>query len=138
MEIAHVDGKPTEPGPEAWFTGTVWLDELAVARRPSGQRVHRVMFQPGARTAWHTHPLGQVLHGIAGMGLVSFADAPPQRILPGETIQIAAAERHWHGAAPGHLFIHLAIQQADEGGDEANWFEKVMEADYLSAAGVRA
>ena len=135
MFTQHVDDLTTSPGPEAWFTGTVWLDELAVAPPPSGLRVHRVTFQPSARTAWHTHPLGQVLHAIAGVGLVGFESGPVQRLLPGETICIAPGERHWHGAAPEHLFVHLAIQEADNNGLEADWFKHISGSDYLNAAG---
>jgi quercetin dioxygenase-like cupin family protein len=132
--VSHVTDRQTELGPTDWFTGTVWLDEIAVAPRPSGLRVHRVTFQPGARTALHSHPLGQVLHGIAGFGLVGFENEPPQRLVPGSTIWIEPGKNHWHGAAPGHLFVHLAIQEADFSGNEAQWFEHVSEVDYLTAA----
>jgi quercetin dioxygenase-like cupin family protein len=135
MQLRHASERAADIGSGAWFTGSVWLDELAVAPRPSGLRLHRVTFQPGARTAWHSHPLGQVLHGIAGVGIVASQGSAPRRLLPGDTIWIAPEELHWHGAAPGNLFVHLAVQEADADGQEATWFEHVAEVEYLRAAG---
>ena len=134
MQILRVDHLPSEAGPAEWFTGTVWLDELAVPPAPSSLRVHRVTFQPGARTFWHSHPVGQVLHGIAGVGLVG-STSEIHRLLPGDTAWIPAGDRHWHGAALGHLFVHLAIQEADPSGHEADWFEPVDEAAYRADSG---
>lgn len=117
-------------GPEAWFTGTVWLDEIVMGGTPSRLKVNRVSFEPGARTAWHTHPVGQALHVLTGVGRVQLKGQPPQKIGPGDTVWIEADERHWHGADAGHTMVHLAIQEADERGVDVVWLEHVTDQEY--------
>src|SRR5450756_1171516 len=89
-------------GPAEWFTGTVWIDEVVTAGAPGRFSAARVSFEPGARTAWHTHPMGQALHVLAGIGLVQLKGEAAQVIRPGDSVWIEAAEVHWHGTAPGH------------------------------------
>ena len=117
-------------GPEAWFTGTVWLDEIVMGGTPSRLKVNRVSFEPGARTAWHTHPVGQALHVLTGVGRVQLKGQPPQKIGPGDTVWIEADERHWHGADADHTMVHLAIQEADERGVDVVWLEHVTDQEY--------
>jgi len=130
LKIIRSIERASEPGRPDWFTGTVWLDEVAVATPPSSLRVHAVTFKPGARTAWHTHPLGQILYGLSGIGRVQLANEPVRELRSGDTVFIAPGERHWHGASPERVFIHLAVQEATASGDEATWFEHVSEEDY--------
>ena len=110
--------------------GTVWLDEIGVPELPSRLRVHSVTFEPGARTAWHAHPLGQILHITHGSGRVARGNGEVHEVQAGDTIYIDPHERHWHGAAPDHLMVHLAVQEAAENGDEAAWFEHVRDDEY--------
>ena len=104
MKILTNEMRSCRRGPEEWFTGTVWLDEIVIAA-PARMKAFRVSFEPGARTAWHTHPLGQALHVLTGMGLVQLQGQPAQAIRPGDTVWIEPGEVHWHGAAPGHTMV---------------------------------
>jgi quercetin dioxygenase-like cupin family protein len=124
----------TERGSKEWFTGTVWLDEIAIGVAPSVLRVHAVTFEPGARTAWHTHPVGQVLHVLSGIGRVQRGSGPVREIRPGDSVWIEPGEWHWHGAAPDRIFVHLAIQEARTDGNEAQWFRHVTEEEYQQRA----
>ena len=117
-------------GPESWFTGAVWLNEIVTAEAPIRLKCTRVSFAPGARTAWHTHPLGQALHVESGMGWVQREGQPAQQIRSGDSVWIEPGERHWHGASADRTMIHLAIQNADEHGVDVVWLEQVTEADY--------
>jgi quercetin dioxygenase-like cupin family protein len=130
MDIIRNDERPTERGRADYFTGTVWLDAIALTKSPSRVRALRVTFEPGARTAWHTHPFGQVLYILSGIGRVQRADEPVQTVKPGDTVLFQPGERHWHGAAPGHAMVHVAIQEATQDGTHATWYEHVTEADY--------
>jgi quercetin dioxygenase-like cupin family protein len=130
MEILNSDASPSVQAPSEYFTGTVWLDQIAVPTAPSGVRVVRVTFEPGARTAWHTHSFGQVLHVLAGVGRVQTAGEPVRTVKPGETVLIKPGERHWHGAAPRFTMVHLAVQRAGEDGKDVVWSEHVTEAEY--------
>jgi len=130
MRIVHATARPTEQGPVEQFTGDVWLDELGVTAPPSRLRVHLVTFAPGARTAWHTHPLGQVLHVAHGVGRVQRDGEPIREIQAGDTVYVEPGERHWHGAAPDHTMGHLAVQEAAGDGGEATWGDHVSDADY--------
>ena len=121
-------------GPESWFTGTVWIDEVAAGEPPSRLKVNRVSFEPSARTAWHTHPMGQVLHILTGTGLVQLKGQPPQKFGPGDTVWIAAGEHHWHGADSAHTMVHLAIQEADDKGVSVVWLDHVTDAEYSALA----
>jgi quercetin dioxygenase-like cupin family protein len=97
-------------------------------------KAFRVSFEPGARTAWHTHPLGQALHVLSGVGLVQLQGQPAQVIRPGDTVWIEPDEVHWHGAAPGHTMVHLAMQVADANGVDVNWLAHVSNEEYAAAA----
>jgi quercetin dioxygenase-like cupin family protein len=131
MDIIRTDERPTERGRADYFTGTAWLDPIAVTKAPARARALRVTFEPGARTAWHTHPHGQVLYILTGVGRVQLAGQPVETVRAGDTVLIQAGERHWHGAAPNHAMCHVAIQEASEDGTQATWFEPVADADYL-------
>ncbi len=131
MNIVRAAGQKSKRGPSDYFTGTVWLDEIsAAAGDASSVRIVRVAFEPGARTAWHTHPHGQTLHILSGVGRVQKAGEAVAELLPGDTVWFEPGERHWHGAAPGTAMVHLAVQQADAHGSAATWLEPVSEAEY--------
>jgi quercetin dioxygenase-like cupin family protein len=130
MKILTTDMRVCRQGPAGWFTGTVWIDEVVTGTAPSRLRSARVTFEPGARTAWHTHPNGQGLHVLAGIGRVQLKGHPAREIRPGDTVWIDAGEVHWHGAAPGRTMVHLAMQEADAQGVEVVWLEHVSDEDY--------
>ncbi|WP_171177588.1 cupin domain-containing protein [Ruegeria sp. HKCCD8929] len=130
MEIHPAGSRPTRRANADWFTGTVWQDPVIEASEPARVRALRVAFEPGARTAWHTHPLGQTLHVLSGCGLVGLRSEAPRVIRPGDTVWIPPGEEHWHGAGPETAMEHLAIQEALDG-RVADWLEKVSDADYL-------
>ena len=132
MEIHSAIDRPSRKGPADYFTGTVWLDPIIEAPAPARVRALRVSFEPGARTAWHTHPLGQTLHVLSGIGRVQAMGGPVREIRPGDTVWIPPGETHWHGAAPEHAMVHLAFQEALEGKHVA-WLEHVTEAEYAVA-----
>jgi quercetin dioxygenase-like cupin family protein len=118
------------PGPRDWFTGQVWMDEIAAPVPPSRTRMLSVHFAPGARTAWHRHPFGQILHVTEGEGRVQSGDGEREAIRAGDTVQAGAGEWHWHGAAPGSFMTHLAVQEADENGRTTEWGEHVTDDEY--------
>lgn len=123
----------TERGRADWFTGEVYLEVLLPAR-PQGESLLLVRFAPGARTAWHAHPRGQVLYVLEGEGLAQARGGPARRLLPGDLVVFPPGEEHWHGAAPGRFLVHLALQGADPEGQTAYWGEKVLEEAYAQAA----
>ncbi len=131
MDI-HRAGRPTRPVPPEWFTGTVWQDPIVEAPAPARLRALRVTFAPGARTAWHTHPLGQTLHVVVGIGLIGLRGAAPRLIRPGDTVWIPPGEEHWHGATPDTMMSHVAMQEALDG-QTADWLEHVSDDDYTRA-----
>jgi quercetin dioxygenase-like cupin family protein len=135
MKILTNQMRSCRKGPEAWFTGTVWIDEIVTGAAPSRMKANRVSFEPGARTAWHTHPVGQALHVVAGLGLVQLKGEPAQQIRPGDTVWIEADEVHWHGAAQGHTMVHLAIQETDAHGVDVVWLEHVTDEEYFGQTG---
>jgi quercetin dioxygenase-like cupin family protein len=130
MEVIGSEQRASVRARADYFTGVVWLDQIALNSPPSRLRAYRVSFEPGARTAWHTHPLGQVLHILSGVGRVQSQGGPLLTVHPGETVLIKPGERHWHGAAPNHTMVHLAMQEADDQGIDAAWFEQVTDAEY--------
>ena len=132
MKILTSEMRGCRRGPEEWFTGTVWLDEIVIAA-PARMKAFRVSFEPGARTAWHTHPLGQALHVLSGVGLVQLQGQPAQTIRPGDTVWIEPGEVHWHGAAPGHTMVHLAMQVADAAGIDVAWLAHVSDQEYAAS-----
>ena len=129
MDIHRAGSRPSATGPESYFTGRVRTDPIVIAPEPARVRALSVTFEPGARTAWHTHPLGQTLVVTAGRGLAQTEGGPITEILPGDTIWFAPGERHWHGAAPENGMTHIAIQEAIDGSN-VNWMEHVSDGEY--------
>ncbi|QEU96077.1 (R)-mandelonitrile lyase [Streptomyces kanamyceticus] len=119
----------SKQGPAEHFTGAVWLDEIAAPELPSRLRMFSVHFAPGARTAWHTHPHGQVLHVTEGEGRVQREGGPVEPIRAGDTVWIEPGERHWHGAGPRTFMTHLAAVEAAVDGTTVTWGELVDDAD---------
>ena len=132
MEIKRNGSQPSVKGPADWFTGNVWIDPIILGEKPSNLRANRVSFEPGARTAWHTHPVGQTLHVLTGSGLVQLEGQPVREIHPGDTVSIAPNELHWHGASEKNTMVHLAIQEADESNIDVVWLGHVTDEEYLA------
>src|SRR5574337_661796 len=126
MDIKRVGTQPSIAGPPAWFTGTVRIDPLFEAPDPAMVQGASVTFEPGARTAWHTHPLGQTLIVTAGCGRVQRWGGAVEEIRPGDVVWFAPGEKHWHGAAPDTAMSHIAIQEKLNG-KAVEWLEKVSE-----------
>jgi quercetin dioxygenase-like cupin family protein len=124
----------TASAPPEWFTGRAFIDEIAPTNTPSRLRAYRVHFTPGARTAWHSHPHGQILHVTDGVGLTQRRGGPLEQIHAGDTVQFDPGEEHWHGADAVHFMTHLALHQADDDGTDALWGEHVSEAEYGAGA----
>ena len=131
MEIKRAGSRPSGKGPADYFTGTVRIDPLFEAPEPGRVRGASVTFEPGARTAWHTHPLGQTLIVTAGAGLVQRWGGAVEEIRPGDVVWFAADEKHWHGATPLTAMTHIAIQEALNG-SPVDWMEQVSDAQYPS------
>ena len=129
MEIVRAGSKPSAKGPDAWFTGAVRIDPLFNPFETERAQGAAVTFEPGARTAWHTHPLGQTLIVTAGVGRVRLWGGPLQEIRPGDVVWIAPGEKHWHGAAPTTAMTHLAVQEVDNG-KTVDWMEHVSDEQY--------
>jgi quercetin dioxygenase-like cupin family protein len=129
MEIKRVGSQPSTKGPSDWFTGTVRIDPLFQAPEPARVSCASVTFEPGARTAWHTHPLGQTLIVTAGCGRVRRWGGRIEEIRPGDVVWIAPREKHWHGAAPTTAMTHIAIQE-QLNGKAVEWMEHVTEEQY--------
>ena len=130
MKITRAGSTPSAKGPDDYFTGTVRLDKLFMAEEPGRVQGASVTFEPGARTAWHTHPLGQTIIVTSGVGRAQRMGGPVEEIRPGDVIWFAADEKHWHGASPEVAMTHIVIQEALDG-VVVNWLEKVEDADYL-------
>ena len=128
MKIIKADSRPTMRASSDYFTGTVWQDPIIEADEPARVRALRVSFDPGARTAWHTHPLGQTLYVISGVGLMGLRNEAPQLIKAGDTVWIPPGEEHWHGASATNSMMHIAIQEALNG-SVATWLEKVSDGE---------
>jgi len=129
MDIKRAGTQASAKGPEEWFTGTVRIDPLFGANDPARAAGAAVTFEPGARTAWHTHPLGQTLIVTAGCGRAQREGGPVEEIKPGDVVWFAAGEKHWHGAAPTTAMTHIAIQESLDG-KVVNWLEKVTDTQY--------
>ena len=129
MDIKRAGSQPSGPGPSDWFTGTVRIDPLFRAKDPGRAVSAAVTFEPGARTAWHTHPLGQTLIVTAGCGRAQRAGGPIEEIRPGDVVWFEPGEKHWHGASPTTAMTHIAIQEALDG-KAVDWMEKVTDAEY--------
>ncbi|RWO92924.1 cupin domain-containing protein [Mesorhizobium sp.] len=131
MKITRVGSQPSGPGPVDYFTGAVRIDPLFQAPEPARVGGASVTFEPGARTAWHTHPLGQTLIVTAGLGRVQREGAPVEEILPGDVVWIPPGVKHWHGASATTAMTHLAIQESLDG-KPVEWLEKVSDEQYRS------
>ena len=129
MEIKRVGSQSSTKGSSDWFTGTVRVDPLFQAPDPARVSGAHVTFEPGARTAWHTHPLGQTLIVTTGCGRAQREGDPIEEIRPGDVISFAPNEKHWHGAAPATAMTHIAIQEALDG-KVVDWMEKVSDEEY--------
>ncbi|KQW31659.1 cupin [Rhizobium sp. Root274] len=129
MDIKRAGSQPSGKGPPEWFTGTVRLDPLFPARAPARAAGNTVTFEPGARTAWHTHPLGQILIVTAGLGRVQREGGPVEEIRPGDVVWFEPGEKHWHGASPTVAMTHIAIQEALDG-KAVDWLDHVSDEDY--------
>jgi quercetin dioxygenase-like cupin family protein len=129
MDIKRIGSRPSDKGPAEYFTGTVRIDPLFQSPDPARANGASVTFEPGARTAWHTHPLGQTLIVTAGCGRAQRRDGPIEEIRPGDVIWFAPGERHWHGASPTTAMTHIAIQERLDG-KAVEWMEKVSDEQY--------
>jgi quercetin dioxygenase-like cupin family protein len=134
MELHLAGSRPSRRAPKENFTGTVWQDPIITAPAPARVVSARVSFEPGARTNWHTHPLGQTLYVISGVGLFQTKGGPIREIRPGDVIWIPPGERHWHGASPQTAMSHMAIQESLDG-SHANWMEPVTDEEYSAKVG---
>ena len=137
MKISSIELRSCRKGSPAWFSGEVWLDEIVTGGEPALLKAIRVSFAPGARTAWHTHPLGQALHVVSGLGWVQLKGQPARLIRPGDSVWIEPGELHWHGAVADRTMVHLAIQNGDEHGVDVVWLEQVSEAEYRDVSSVQ-
>lgn len=131
MEILRAGARASAKGPEAWFTGTVRIDPLFNPFDAERVQGAQVTFEPGARTAWHTHPLGQTLIVVSGLGRVQREGGPVEEIRPGDTVWFAPGERHWHGAAPNVAMTHIALQEVQDG-KVVDWMKHVTDDQYDS------
>ena len=132
MDIQRSGSAPSRRAPAKYFTGSVWQDPIVEAEAPARVRSVIVRFDPGARTHWHTHPLGQTLHVISGSGLIQKEGDQVQPINPGDSIWIGPGEKHWHGAGPDTGMTHIAIHEALDG-SSAQWLEPVSDQQYNAA-----
>jgi len=129
MEIKRSGSQASGKGSGDWFTGTVRIDPLFEAPEPARVRGASVTFEPGARTAWHTHPLGQTLIVTSGLGWAQREGGPVEEIRPGDVVWFAPNEKHWHGATPTTAMTHIAIQEALDG-KVVEWMEHVTDEQY--------
>lgn len=133
MQIKRAQSRATKLAPAERFTGQVWQDEVVVGAAPSRMRATNVTFSPGARTAWHQHPVGQYLYCISGVGRVQLEGEPVQELRPGDTALIPPDTRHWHGACADRIFVHLAMSEVNDRREGTAWFEQVTDAQYVQA-----
>ena len=130
MKIIACGSVPTKAAPESYFTGRVMQTPIVEQPEPARLRALMVSFEPGARTAWHTHPFGQTLFVASGAGRVQVFGQPVQEIRAGDVVVFAPGEKHWHGAGPNTAMSHIAMQEALDG-VTAEWLDKVSDDDYL-------
>jgi quercetin dioxygenase-like cupin family protein len=124
----------TQKGPADWFTGDVYIDTVAEVAAPWRTAAANVHFTPGARTAWHTHPIGQTIFVTEGVGLCQREGGQVEEIRPGDRVFFEPGENHWHGAAPGRFMAHIAMQEADETGNAVAWGRHVSDEEYGAAS----
>jgi quercetin dioxygenase-like cupin family protein len=132
MEITRSE-LPTGKGPDTWFTGDVYIDAIAVPNAPARAQANLVHFTPGARTAWHTHPLGQTIYVTEGVGLAQRRGGPIEVIRAGDRVFFEPGEDHWHGATPTRFMAHLALNEVDDDHPAAHWGDKVTDEEYAAA-----
>lgn len=132
MEVLRAGSQASARGSGEWFTGVVRIDPLFAVSEPSRVAANTVTFEPSARTAWHTHPLGQMLIVVSGCGLVQREGGPIEDIRPGDVVRFAPGEKHWHGAAPLTAMTHIAIQESLDG-RAVDWLEHVTDDQYGAA-----
>jgi quercetin dioxygenase-like cupin family protein len=123
----------TRRGPSDWFSGDVYIDDVAAPSNGSRIAAASVHFTPGARTAWHVHPHGQTIWVTEGVGLCQHRGGPVEVIRPGDRVFFEPGEEHWHGAAPTRFMIHIAMQQADDDGNAVTWGDHVTDEEYAAA-----
>ena len=133
MKITRAGAQPSVKGPAEWFTGTVRIDPVFPVQAPARAAGNAVTFEPGARTAWHTHPLGQTLIVVFGRGLVQRDGGAIEEIRAGDVVWFEPNEKHWHGAAPDTAMQHIAVQESLEG-TAVTWLEHVTDAQYNDIA----
>ncbi|MGY2938470.1 quercetin dioxygenase-like cupin family protein [Bradyrhizobium sp. GM6.1] len=129
IDIKRNGSRPSQKGPEDWFTGTVRIDPLFQPQDPARTGAGQVTFEPGARTAWHTHPLGQTLIVTAGLGWVQREGGPIEEIRPGDVVWFPPGLKHWHGASPTTAMTHIAVHESLNG-KNVDWMEKVNDEQY--------
>ena len=129
MKIVTARDMQTARGPEDWFTGTVWRDNAPVEESP-GVAVNRVLFEPGARTHWHTHPEGQILYIVTGTCLAAQEGEPPIEVEAGGVVYFGPGEKHWHGSTPETYMVHMAINIANTTDGGTEWLEPVTDDEY--------
>ena len=134
MDIHLAGSRASRRAPKEYFTGTVWQDPIIVTAAPARLVVNRVSFEPGARTNWHSHPFGQTLYVVAGLGLVQKEGEAAREIRPGDVVWIPPDEKHWHGGSPTNGMTHIAMQEALDG-NTATWMEPVTDAQYGAKVG---
>ena len=132
MQITRTTAETTT-GPSEWFTGTVYLDPIAVPADSSRLSAVSVHFTPGARTAWHTHPNGQTIYVVEGVGNAQRRGGPIEVIRPGDRVFFEPGEEHWHGASRSRFMTHIAMLQVDASGSNATWLEHVTDEEYAAA-----
>ena len=135
MEITR-SSIDTAKGPDTWFTGDVYIDSVGAAPAPARVQANLVHFTPGARTAWHTHPLGQTIFVTEGIGLCQRRGGPIEVIRPGDRVFFEPGEEHWHGAAATRFMVHLAMLEVDDEGHPAQWGDHVTDEEYGAAPAI--
>ena len=138
MDIKRIGSQPSVRGTADWFTGTVRIDPLLAAPAPARGLIINVTFEPGARTAWHTHPHGQTIYVTEGIGHAQRHGGPIEVIRPGDRVFFEPGEVHWHGAAATRVMTHLALHQFDEDGVNVTWGEHVTDEEYAAAPSIGA
>ena len=131
--VVRAGERTTKQGSPDTFTGTVFQDPVITANSPSRLGGSVVTFTPGARTAWHSHPVGQTLYCLTGVGRICFQGQPPQAINPGDIVNIPPNTMHWHGAAPTRFMTHVAMLEVDDQGNSATWGDHVTDEEYATA-----
>jgi quercetin dioxygenase-like cupin family protein len=134
MKVVSTRNSEIRRGPEEWFTGVVWMDAASAGSSPDAG-IFRVLFEPGARTNWHTHPEGQILYVVTGEGLAQKEGEQVVEIGPRDVVYFAPAEKHWHGAAPDTFRVHIAIYPATNSDGGTDWMEPVTDEQYAGGTG---